>query len=97
MGNEQPSDLGGSGALEVSGEAAASEPREGTFDHPTPRQELEAFDLRRSLDDLDRPRATMGERIDKLRAAINPVGKDMPQLRKRWRTRSSKGTASWTS
>ena len=83
MGDEKPGDLGRSGAFEVSGEAATSaEPCEGPFDHPAPRQELKAFNPERPLDDLDRPRTTMRECVNKLRAAINPVGKDVPQLGK---------------
>jgi hypothetical protein len=81
VGNEQPSGLGGRGALEVSGEAAASaEPGKGAFDNPAPWQELEAFDPERALDDLDCPRAAMGECINELLSPIDPVSKDMSQL-----------------
>ena len=78
MSGEKPCRLGSGGAFEVFGEAPASaEPGECALDNPTPRQELEPFDAWRSLDDLNRPGA--GECIDELFAAINPVGKDMPQ------------------
>src|SRR3974390_22017 len=83
MSDEKPSDLGGSGAFEVSGEAAASaEPRKSTFDDPASWQEFKAFDPERSLDDLDPPRTTMGERVNKLCAAINPISEDVPQFGK---------------
>ena len=40
---------------------------------------MEAFDAGWSLDNLDGPFAAMGERIEQLFAAINPVGKDVPK------------------
>src|SRR5262249_15338267 len=49
---------------------------------PAPRQELKAFDPEWPLDDVDCPRPAMGECVSKLFAAIDPVGKDMPQLGK---------------
>jgi hypothetical protein len=82
MGEEEPSDFGCGGTFEVLGEAAASsEPGEGALDNPAPRQKLEALDPLRSLDDFDRPRSAMGQRIDELIAAVNPVGEDMAQPR----------------
>jgi hypothetical protein len=83
VGDQKPSDFGGGGAFEVSGEAAASaEPSKGAFDDPAPRQKLKAFDPERSLDDFDGPRPATGKGVNKLFAAINPVGKDMPKLGK---------------
>ncbi len=83
MGDEEPRHFSGRGSFKVSGEAAtATEPCEGSFDYPAPRQKLEAFDPVRSLNDFDRPRTTMGERAGKLRATINPVSKDVAQLGK---------------
>ena len=65
MGDEEPGGGAGDGCLEVLGEAAASsEPREGAFDHPSARQELEAFDAGWPLDDLDGPGAAMGDSGD---------------------------------
>src|ERR1700760_2009142 len=82
MGDEEPCDFGCGRTFEVLGEAAAStEPSEGAFDNPAPRQKLEAFDPLWSLDDLDRPRSAMGQCGDELIAAVDPVGKDMTQLR----------------
>lgn len=83
MGDEKPSGFGGWGSFKVSCEAPTpAEPCKGPFDDPAPRQELEAFDPGRSLDDLDIPRSAMGERVDELFAAIHPIGKDMPKLGK---------------
>src|ERR1700752_2211094 len=80
MSDRKPGHLGGGGAFEVFGEAPASaEPCESTLDDPAPGQELDPFDPGWSLDDLDRPRAAVRECIDELFAAINPIGKDMPQ------------------
>src|SRR5215216_6054928 len=74
----------GNGGFEVLGEAAvAAEPGEGALDQPSPRQELEAFDAVRTLDDLDRPRPAFGERADELLPAIDAVGEDVAQLGER--------------
>ena len=78
MGGEQPGEFSGGRAFEVFGEApTSSEPCEGALDDPAPGQELEAFDPVRPLDDFDLPRAAVGECVDKLFAAINPIGEDM--------------------
>src|SRR5436853_1513581 len=83
MGDEKPCDFGSGRTFEVFGEAATSaEPGKGSLNHPASRQELEAFDAEWPLDDLDSPLAAMGERVSKLLAAIDPVGKHMPQLGK---------------
>ena len=81
MGCEKPSYLRGGRSFEVFGETSTSaEPCECAFDDPAPGQELEAFDAGWPLDDLDCPGAAVGNCIDELFAAINPVGKDVPQL-----------------
>src|SRR5947209_8015012 len=83
MGDEKPCGLGSGRTFEVFGEAAtSSEPGKGSLDHPASRQELEAFDAGWPLDDLDGPGPAMGERVGELFAAIDAVGKDMPQLGK---------------
>src|SRR5712671_4282667 len=83
VGQQHPGCGAGDGRLEVLGETAATaEPGEGTLDHPSPGQELEAVDAGRALDDLDRPGATIGDRALQLRAAIDPVGEDMAQAGK---------------
>src|SRR5271170_3660906 len=81
VGEQDPGCRAGDGRLEVLGETpAAAEPGEGAFDHPSPGQQLEAFDASRTLDDLDRPRAAIGDRCEQLRAAIDAIGEDMAQL-----------------
>lgn len=78
MGGEQPCKFSGGRTFEVFGEAPTSaEPCEGTLDDPASGQEPEALDPGRPLDDLNRPRSAMGECIDKLFAAITPIGKDV--------------------
>lgn len=80
MGDEKPSDFSSCGPLEVPGEATApAEPGKGALDDPASRQELEAFDSGGPLDNLDGPLAAMGECIEQLFAAIDPVGKDVPK------------------
>src|SRR5271155_3950444 len=80
MSDQEPSELGFWRSLEVFRQAAASpEPCEGAFDDPAAGQKLEAFDARRSLHDLDRPRTRVGERIYQLFTSINPIRKNMVQ------------------
>src|SRR5260221_3937937 len=84
IGEPNPGVGTGDGGFEVLGQAsAAAEPGEGAFDHPTPRQELEAFDAGWALDDLDRPRPAIGDGLSQLRAAIDAVGKDIGQVREK--------------
>src|SRR5262245_49562366 len=81
MGDEEPGGGAGDGSLEILSEApTAAEPGERAFDHPPPRQELEAFDASRTLDDFDRPRSAMRERAGQLIAAIDAIGKDVAEL-----------------
>src|SRR6266567_7836283 len=81
VGEEEPCGSAGDGGFEVLGQAsAAPEPGEGTLDHPAPRQQLEAFDARWALDNLDRPRAAIGDGGLQLRAKIDTVGEDMRQV-----------------
>src|SRR5712691_367218 len=80
IGKKEPSCGACDRRLEVLGEAAAAaEPGEGALDHPSPGQELEAFDAGRALDDLDRPWATILEGGAQLRAAVNPVSEDVAE------------------
>lgn len=51
------------------------------LDDPPSRQELEAFDAGRTLDNLDGPRAAVGDSIAQLRTAIDAVGKDVAEPR----------------
>ena len=81
VGDEDPCGFGCCGSLEVFGEAATpSAPGKSAFDDPAPRQKLEAFDAMRSLDDLNRPWPAIRECVLKLVAAIDAIGKDVPQL-----------------
>jgi hypothetical protein len=82
MGNEKPGGFGSRGSFEVFGQASASsEPREGAFDNPSPRQELEALDALRSLHDLDLPRTAMSDSFFELLTSVDPIRKDMAQFR----------------
>src|ERR1700732_1236371 len=82
VGQEDPGSGTGDGGLEVLGEASApTNPSQAALHHPPPRQELEAFDAGRALDDFDRPRSAIGDGVEQLFAAIDAVGKDMAQLR----------------
>ena len=81
MSYEDPCSFGCCGSLEVFGEATApSAPGKSAFDDPAPRQKLEAFDAMRSLDDLNRPWPAVRERVLKLVAAVDAIGKDVAQL-----------------
>src|SRR5271155_1407922 len=81
VGQEHPRRGAGDGGLEVLGEAsAATEPSQAALHHPSPGQELEAFDASRTLDDLDRPRSAIGDSAAQLFAAIDAIGEDMTEL-----------------
>src|SRR5215203_6900465 len=83
IGEVDPGGAALDGRLEVFGEAsAAAEPGETALDHPTPGQQLKAFDASRPLDDFDRPRAAIGDGILQLGAAIDAIGEDVLQLGK---------------
>jgi len=74
VGQEDPRSGTGDGGLEVLGEtSAATEPSQAALHHPSPGQELEAFDAWRPLDDFDCPRAAIGDGIEQLRAAIDAI------------------------
>src|SRR5207245_2235139 len=83
-GDRDPGLGAGDGRLEVFGEAAvASEPGEGSFDYPSFWLRLEGSDTLASRDDLDRPFSQVGDCIDQLLTAIDPVREDMAQLGER--------------
>lgn len=78
MGDDDPGLGAGDCGLEVLGQPTASiEPGEGSLDDPSARQELEAFGLVGSLDDLDRPLADAAQPAAELLAAIAPIGEDV--------------------
>src|SRR5207247_7104095 len=67
VGQEDPRGGAGDGGLEVLGEAsAATEPSQAALDHPSPGQQLEAFDAGRALNDFDRPGSAIGNGVAQL-------------------------------
>jgi hypothetical protein len=81
IGKKEPSCGAGDRGLEVLGEAAAAaKPGKGAFDHPSPGQELEAFDAWRALDDLDGPGTAVGHSGAQLRTAVDAIGEDVLPL-----------------
>ena len=82
VGDEDPGDGAFDGCLEVLGQPAATiEPGEGAFDHPTARQQHEAFGGIASSDDLDGPLPQFCECVFQLVASIAAIGKDVAQPR----------------
>ena len=80
MGDVDPSDGTDDGRLEILGEAtAAIEPGKGAFDHPTARQNLEAFGGVASLDDLNRPLAHFGQGAGQFLSGVAAVGEQVAQ------------------
>src|SRR3954467_15553495 len=80
-GNQEPCLGTGDGGLEVLGEAAvAPEPSEGALNHPPSRLGCEGSDTLSSCDDLDRPLAEAGDRVEQFLSPIDAVGEDVPQL-----------------
>jgi len=80
MGDEHPGNRAGDRGLEVLGKpAAAAEPGEGAFEHPSARQDAEARGALGTLDDLKRPSPALGQRRAQLVAGVAAVGKDVPQ------------------
>src|ERR1700693_4241676 len=76
--DHEPSLGAGDGLLEVLGEAAvATEPGEGSLDHPASRFGFEGADILRARDDFDRPFSAIGNRIEQLVTAIKAVGGDV--------------------
>jgi hypothetical protein len=81
MGDKYPGDFGGGGSFEVLGETPApAAAGKSAFNDPTSRQELEAFDAMRPLDNLNRPWPAVRERFLQLVAPVDAIGKDALQL-----------------
>ena len=79
-GEIEPSLAAGYHGLEVLGEAAvAVEPGEGSFDHPSTRQDVEAGGAIAAFDDVDAPLPVSREFRGELVAGITAIGKDMTQ------------------
>src|SRR5216684_4082874 len=80
IGEKEPGCGAGNGGLEVLGETAtAAQPGKGALDDPSSGQELEAFDARWPLDDLDGPRAAVVDGGEQLGAAVDAIGEDVAQ------------------
>ena len=80
MGDVDPCFSGGDGFLPVLCQtAAAPEPGEGAFDHPSAREDLEALRRVGALDDLQRPVADPVEGAAQFRPGIAAVREDMPE------------------
>src|SRR5216684_2729987 len=78
IGEKEPGCGAGNGGLEVLGETAtAAQPGKGALDDPSSGQELEAFDARWPLDDLDGPRAAVVDGGEQLGAAVDAIGDDV--------------------
>lgn len=63
------------------------------FDHPPPRLGLEGPDALRTGDDLDFPRAHVGECVEQFWAPVDTIGEDMAQLAELSPSAESSGTA----
>lgn len=80
--DEDPCLGGSNGSFEVLCEpAASSEPGECPLDHPTARQDLEAFGAVGTLDDFERELADLLQGSPQLRPGIAAIGEDMAQPR----------------
>lgn len=80
MRDQNPRRCAGDGRFEILGQSAASsEPGEGSFDNPSPWQNLEAFGAIGSPDDFERPFPGCRERAAQFVAGIAAVRKDMAQ------------------
>jgi hypothetical protein len=66
--------------LEVLCQAAVSiEPSKGSFDNPSPWQQLKAGSVRGAFDDLDRPVAKLGQGVMQVGAVVDAVGEQVAQ------------------
>src|ERR1700674_6118508 len=70
----------GDRSLEILGQATVSiEPSEGSFDHPSPWEQLKADRVSGTFDDLDRPVAEFDEGVTQVGAVIDAVSEEMAQ------------------
>src|SRR5204863_10110102 len=70
----------GDRSLEILGQAAVSiEPSEGSFDDPSPWEELKSGRVGGAFDNLDGPLAEFGESVTQIGAVIDTVGEEMAQ------------------
>src|SRR6266481_4397841 len=79
-GDVNPGFSAGDRSLEILGQAAVSiEPSEGSFDAPSPWEQLKACRVSGAFDDFDGPVAELDEGLAQVRAIINAVGEEMAQ------------------
>src|SRR5204862_7962333 len=82
-GDVNPGFGAGDRSLEILGQAAVSiEPSEGSFDDPSPWEELKSGRVGGAFDNLDGPLAEFGEGVTQIGAVIDTVGEEMAQPRK---------------
>src|SRR3990170_875282 len=80
-GDHEPGFAASDSSFEVFGQSSiASEPSEGSLDHPTFGLGLECADALGACDDLDRPATGVGKCIQQFLAAVDAIGKDVTQL-----------------
>src|SRR6266446_4716983 len=76
-GDVNPGFGAGDRSLEILGQAAVSiEPSEGSFDDPSPWEQLKACRVSGAFDDFDGPVAELDEGLAQVRAIINAVGEE---------------------
>src|SRR6266481_5055859 len=76
-GDVNPGFGAGDRSLEILGQAAVSiEPSEGSFDDPSPWEQLKACRVSGAFDDFDGPVAGLDEGLAQVRAIINAVGEE---------------------
>src|SRR6266446_100932 len=79
-GDVNPGFGAGDRSLEILGQAAVSiEPSEGSFDDPSPWEQLKACSVSGAFDDFNRPVAELDEGLAQVGAMINAVGEEMAQ------------------
>jgi len=82
-GDVNPGFGAGDRSLEILGQAAVSiEPSKGSFDDPSPWQQLKSGRVSGAFDDFDSPVAEFGEGVTQVGAVIDAVGEQMAQPRK---------------
>src|SRR3984893_12762329 len=79
-GDVNPGFGAGDRSLEILGQAEVSiEPGEGSFDDPSPWEQLKAGRVGGALDDLEGPVTEFGEGLTQIGAVIDAVGEEMAQ------------------
>ena len=77
-GDVNPGFGAGDRSLEIFGQTAVSiEPSEGSFDDPSPGEQLKSDRVSGAFDDLDRPVTEFGKGLTQIGAVIDAVGEEM--------------------